>query len=351
MPRFRWDDLEALGTEIFVRVGAPREEAAWVAALLTRASLGGHDSHGVLRIPEYVRECRAGRVRPAAVPAVEECGPATLRVDGRFGFGQVVARRGMELAIARARAHGVAAVALRRLGHVGRLADYVELAAEAGLAGLMVANDGGGNRIVAPAGGLEGRLSTNPLAIGLPRRSPPHLVVDLATSVVAAGTLAACLAAGEPAPAGALQDAEGRPTTDPAAPYRDPPGTLLPMAGHKGYALAVAIEVLAGVLTGAGFARPDAALESQGVLVLALDIGRFVPLDRFVADVEALVAYVKSARRRPGVAEIHVPGEPAWRRAQARRAAGVPVAEATWAEIVAVCRELGVTPPAPLPEG
>jgi uncharacterized oxidoreductase len=349
MPRFGWRDLEALGTEVFARLGAPAEEAAWVARLLVRSNLQGHDSHGVLRIPQYVRAIRAGQIRPGEPPGVEETGPATLRVDGRLGFGQVVARRAMDLAVERARRHGVAAVAIRRANHVGRLADYAEQAAEAGVVGVVFANDSGALQNVAPHGAVEGRLSTNPLAVGIPRRTAPHLVVDISTSVVAAGKLRAALEAGERAPAGWVQDAAGNPSTDPGVPWARPPGTLLPMAGHKGYALALVVEALAGVLSGAGFARPDPGPDYQGVFLWTLDVARFLPPERFVADVEALVAHVKSARPRPDVPEVLVPGEGSSRAMARRRAEGIPLAEATWARIRRICDDLGLAPPTPLP--
>lgn len=345
---FHWQELEALATEIFTRLGAPPEEAARVAAHLVRSDLCGHTSHGVLRIPQYYQGCREGQICPAARSTVEATGPGTLTLDGAYGFGQVVGWRAMGLAIERARQHGLAAIAVRRCNHLGRLADYAEQAADAGMVGFVLANDSGALQRVAPHGAVEGRFSTNPLAVGIPRAAPPHLVVDMATSVVASGKLQAALAAGEPIPEGWVQDADGNPTTDPAVPFAaTSPGTLLPMAGHKGYALALVVEVLAGVLTGSGFSRPDPGADYQGVFLWAIDVRRFMPLERFVADVEQLIAYVKTARPRPGVPEIVVPGETSWRTAERRRAHGVPVAEAIWAEIAGICRELGITPPVP----
>ncbi len=346
MPRVDWRELERFGTEVFVGLGAPREEAAWVSTLLVRSNLMGHDSHGVLRIPQYVDAIREGQIRPGEPPAVEERGPTTLVVDGRLGFGQVVAREAMSLAVARARAHGVAAVAIRRANHIGRLADFAEQAAAAGVVGLVFANDSGALQRVAPAGGLEGRLSTNPFAVGVPRRAPPHLVVDMSTSVVASGKLRAARDAGERVPEGWVQDAMGRPSTDPNIPFADPPGTILPMAGHKGYALALVVEVLAGVLSGAGFVQAgDSGPDYQGVFAVAVDVGRFLPLDRFVADVEAMLAHVKSARPRPGVPEILVPGEHAWQEALRRKAEGIPLAAGTWEGLRAIAREVGVGEP------
>ncbi|HEY8367685.1 MAG TPA: Ldh family oxidoreductase [Thermodesulfobacteriota bacterium] len=348
MPRVHGQDLERSGTEVFAALGAPREEAQWVSTLLVRSNLRGHDSHGVLRIPQYVEAIRAGQIRPGERPGVEERGPTTLVVDGRLGFGQVVAREAMALAVGRARAHGVAAVGIRRANHVGRLADFAEQAAAEGVVGLVFANDSGALQRVAPAGGIEGRLSTNPFAVGIPRRTPPHLVVDVSTSVVASGKLKAARDAGERVPEGWVQDAQGRPSTDPNVPFADPPGTILPMAGHKGYALALVVEVLAGVLSGAGFVRPDPGPDYQGAFLVALDVSRFLPLDRFVADVEAMLAHVKSARPRPGVPEVLVPGEHAWKEAERRKVEGIPLAEGTWAKLRAIAEALGVPLPAPV---
>lgn len=345
MPRVDWRELERFGTEVFVSLGAPREEAAWVSTLLVRSNLMGHDSHGVLRIPQYVDAIRTGQIRPGEPPSVEETGPTTLRVDGRLGFGQVVAREATALAVGRSRAHGVAAVAIRRANHIGRLADFAEQAAASGVVGLVFANDSGALQRVAPAGGLEGRLSTNPFAVGVPRRRPPHLVVDVSTSVVASGKLRAAYEAGKRVPEGWVQDAEGRPSTDPHVPFGDPPGTILPMAGHKGFALALVVEVLAGILSGAGFTGPEPGPDYQGVFIVAVDVARFLPLERFEADVEAMVAHVKTARPRPGVPEILVPGEHAFREAERRKVEGIPLADGTLRRLVEIGGEVGVAPP------
>jgi uncharacterized oxidoreductase len=254
----------------------------------------------------------------------------------------------MGLAVERARRHGVAVVTVRRSNHVGRLADFAEQAAEAGLVGLVFANDSGALQRVAPYGAIDGRLSTNPLAFGIPRRSPPHLVVDISTSVVAAGKLRAALAAGEAVPEGWVQDETGQGTTDPAVAFGAREGTILPMGGHKGYALGLVVEVLAGVLSGAGASRPEPGPDLQGVCMLAVDVARFLPLDQFVREVEAVVGWVKTARPREGVTEVLVPGENGWRTMARRRAEGIPIAGSTWARIVAIAREVGAEVPEPL---
>ncbi len=312
------DDLEALAAELLVAAGAPPEPARWVAELLVRAEAAGHGSHGLRLLPKYARRCRAGEIRADAEPVIERDEGATLALDGRLAFGQVAARSAVDLAVERARRHGVAVVTLRRSGHTGRLADYVERAAAAGAIAIMAANDSGASQVVAPHGSLEPRLATNPIAVGIPRARPPHLVLDIATSVASSGEIELRKALGNPIPA---SWAVGE--------------TLLPAAGHKGYGLALVVDVLAGVLSGAGFSEPEPGPDHQGVWVLALDVEHYLPLERFAADVERLLAYVRSAGP-----DVRVPGEGA-----AQRSDGLLVPAPVWAEIESLCNALGVAVP------
>jgi LDH2 family malate/lactate/ureidoglycolate dehydrogenase len=321
--------LRACAAAVFERLGAAPGDAAWVADLLVRAHLGGYESHGARLIPVYARACREGLTNPRGAPAIARDDGSTVVVDGGFAFGQVAARFATEVAVERAREHGVAAVALRRSAHVGRLADYVELAAGRGVVALMAANDAGANQVVPPAGGAEGRLSTNPLAVGVPRERPPHLVVDMSTTVAAQGKVRVLRRLG----------------TEPPVEWLAGDGLLAPLGGAKGTGLALAVEVLSGILTEAGFSGPDPGPEHQGVFLLALDPGRFLPPERFRADVEALVAYVKSSPALEPGGEVLVPGEASARTRAERAERGLPVDPVTWAELNELCAELGVAPP------
>jgi uncharacterized oxidoreductase len=334
--------LEELTTRIFAALGAPAADAAWVARLLVRANLRGHESHGVIRVPQYVGSIRKGEVDPASPVTVVAETLTTARLDGGRGFGQVVARRGMEVAIAKARTQGLSAVGLANTSHVGRLADYGELAAAEGLVAMLWVNAVHGLN-VAPWGGFGRRLGTNPHAVVVPGAGGPAMVLDFATSVVAEGKIRVKRNRKEKAPAGWFMDGEGRPSTDPELFYGDPPGSIYPAADHKGYGLSLAVEILGGILSGTGAASPDPGLFCNGTLMICLDVERFIPLAEFHRQVAGLFGWVRSAPLTPGSAGILVPGEPEARLEAERRAGGVPLDDETWRQIEVAAAELGVS--------
>ena len=195
----------------------------------------------------------------------------------------------------------MAVVTVADSNHVGRLADYAEAIQQAGLIGFVTANDCRPGQCVVPWGGMEPRLATNLIAMGIPGETRGGILLDFATSAAASGKVRQLLLRGEAAPHGWLMDATGKETTDPACLFAEPRGALLPFGGHKGYALSLAVEVLAGILSGAGFARPDPGPEEMnGMFILALDVAWFLPPDQLRAQVDQLTAYIKSARPLPG---------------------------------------------------
>ena len=299
-------------------------DATFMAGVVVAADRTGHPSCGVRQLPGYVARWRAGHADPGAVPVVELDVGAVLRVDGRNAFGHLALRTVIDLAVERARLHGIAAVALRRAGHVGRLADFCARGAEQGMAVILLANDAGGFQDVAPPGGLEARLATNPLALGIPRPAAPHLVVDLATSVVARGRL------DEERDRGAAIPPE----------WLTAAGALRPFGGVKGFGLALVVEALAGALTGAGTVGDDPVHDDQGVLAIAIDVVRLRPLDGFAAAVDGFLAYVPDVPLEPGAAPVRVPGDtsPTDR---------VALARTTWDALGRVADDLGLTRPRP----
>jgi len=341
MPTIDAPRLESTATRIFEGLGAPRGDAAWIAHLLVLANLRGHDSHGVIRIPQYAQAVKAGGIDPRSPVTVVAETPVTARLDGGRGFGQVVARRGMELAIAKTKAAGLAAVGLSRTTHVGRLADYAEMAAAEGLVGMLWVNAVHGLN-VAPWGGAARRLGTNPHAIGIPGVGGPAMVLDFATSVVAEGKMRVKKNRKQQAPPGWFIDAGGRPATDPEIFYGDPVGSLLTAGEHKGYGLSLAVEILGGILSGTGPAGPGPGLFANGTLMICLDVARFVPLPEFHRQVAGLFEFVKSAPLAQGSKEILIPGEPEARLEAERRRDGVPVEDETWSQIEQVAAELRV---------
>ncbi len=335
--------LQDAVTDACQRMGANRENAQEVAVHLVRANLRGVDSHGAFRLVQYHEWWKKGLLNPAARPLTVAETIFSAKVDGRQAFGQVVAGYATRLVIQKATASGIAVVTGMNSNHVGRLGEYAERIMAAGLVGMAAVNDAGSGQVVVPWGGRDPRLSTNPIAMGFPGTRGPGIVFDFATSAAAAGQVRQLLLKGDPAPAGWLLDADGSPTTDPASLFATPRGALLPAGGHKGYALSLAVEVLAGILSGAGF--PTSApgpQEMNGIFLLALDVTPFLPPDQFRARVDQLTAYVKTARPAHETGRVFIPGEPD-REEEARRAReGIPFSDEAWILLEAVLRELGV---------
>jgi uncharacterized oxidoreductase len=318
------DDLRDAVASVFAADGAPRPVADAVASLLVDADLADHPSHGVFRLTQYHGDCRSGHLNPAAEPRISRDGGTTLTIDGNGAFGQIAARLAGDLALERARVHGVCAVAVRGCSHVGRLSDHVGQIAAGGMIGMMAANDSGATPIVAPHGGSDGRLGTNPIAFGIPRAGMPHLVLDMSTSTISHGALKLR------ARWDGVQDA-----TRDAMP-------LEPVGGHKGYGLALVVEVLAGILTGAGWGGPEPRHDYQGVFLVAIDPDRFCGRSALETAVEDLVLWVK-ASPPGGDAPVLIPGEAS--EAARRSATTVAIDPVTWTELLGVFAEANVTPP------
>src|SRR5947208_14125261 len=217
MPKIAADRLEEIGRALFVAAGTPEAEAALVMRHIVGANLVGHDSHGVIQIPTYIDRIKAGHIVPGAPWVIVKESPTTTVVDGHWGFGYVANERAMKLTIAKAQTSSVAAATVFRQGHIGRLSSYTQMAAEAGMIGLITADSGRSPKTVAPFGGREARLGTNPISIAVPSDLEAPLYLDMATSAAAAGKVSLALARGEAVPQGWIIDSEGRETTDPRA--------------------------------------------------------------------------------------------------------------------------------------
>lgn len=339
MHTFTPEHLEHVAARILAGAGTPPDLAELVARALTEANLVGHDSHGIIRLRQYTAMVAAGQVQPAARAAVTHRHGATAVVDGRFGWGQPAAQLATRTAAELAADFGVSAVTIANCNHVGRLGEYVETLARHGFIGTAMCNT---DAAVAPFGGRTRMLGTNPIAYAVPAgpgRDP--ILVDFATSGVAEGKLRVARAKGESVPAGLVIDKDGRPSTEPSAYYDG--GALLPFGGHKGFGLSVMCELIGGVLSGMGpSCLPDFG-HGNGTLLMALKVDTFVPAERFAAQVDGFSAAIKSAPRAPGANAILLPGEPESTMRAKRRAGGIDLPDATWDEINAVARELGVT--------
>lgn len=341
----RPDRLSALAAALFHAAGCEPAEAEGIARHLVEANLVGHDSHGVIRIPSYIQWLKAGKVHPGRRLQVVFENEAIAVVDGQFGFGQTVGAQAVRLGLAKADRHGVAVVALRNAGHLGRIGDWPLMAAQAGKLSLHFVNTTGAGILVAPHGGINRRLSANPIAAGVPIAGRAPLLLDMSACTLAEGKIRVALNRGVPVPEGCLIDAAGRPTTDPRVFYADPPGAILSIAGHKGYGLGVLCEVLAGALTGGGCSNPaHADRVVNGMLSIYLDSSRFQDDAAFAAELDRFIAWVKSsALAQPG-GEILMPGEIEERTRAQRLRDGITVEDTTWEQILATATAVGLAP-------
>jgi hydroxycarboxylate dehydrogenase B len=350
VPTFAAEPLEDFARVVFEAGGVPGDEAKVVAASLVDANLCGHDSHGLIRIPQYLRAIEAGLLRPGQPLTVDRETPALIAADGGWGLGQVQAHRLLRKLLAKARDNGVAAGTLRQCGHIGRLGEYGETAASHLLAFFATVNNHGFGRAVAPPGGVEGRIGTNPLCLAVPTASDP-VVLDIGTSVCAEGKVRVAFNKGEPVPEGWLLDAQGRPTIDPGVLYRDPRGTILPLGGpqaYKGFGIGLLLDMFVGGLAGAPCSDPSIAPRTaNAVLFVVFEPEHFFGAGHFVHEVSRLAAAVRTCPKAEGVADILLPGDPERRSRAARRKNGIPLDEGTWGQLVEVAQRLGVAVPSP----
>lgn len=345
MPVLTAEQLETIGTTLLNAVGSPPAESAWVAETLVRASLVGHDSHGIVRFIQYIDQVRSGEVKPGAEIIIEHETPTTAVLNANLGWGQVAGRMATHIVIEKATQHSLGAVVVQNCPHVGRLGEYVEMAARQNMIGLAVVNSHGGGEAVAPWGGIDRRFTPNPIAFAAPSGLEFPILMDITTSSVPEGKVRVARHRGEQLPPDCIIDAEGNPTTDPAAFYGPPFGAILPLGGlmgHKGYALLMMTEVLGGILSGAGASGEPTPTKGNGLFIQVIDIKAFTPLDMFQERVRNLGGHVKTSRRRPGVEEILLPGEPEYRTAQRRLREGIMVEASIWDELQARASELKV---------
>jgi uncharacterized oxidoreductase len=327
-----------------VGAGASQQEADTVARGCVNANLVGHDSHGVILIPSYVERIKFGHIVPGAPFEIVQESPTTTVIDGHWGFGFVVNERAMQLTIEKAKITNVAAATVYRQSHVGRLGAYPLMAAQAGMIGIATADSGRSPKAVAPFGGREARLGTNPIAIAVPSDLPGPLCLDMATSAVAVGKLTLAQARGEQIPLGWIVDKDGKQTTDPAR-FR-PGGALLPLGGTEGYkgsGLAVIVEILCGLLTGLGFGVEPTGRHNDGCFLAVFKVDAFRPLAEFKREVTEFARYLKNTPLSEGSTGVFYPGEVEYLREQERRKSGIEVEDATWMTLRKLASELKLT--------
>jgi hydroxycarboxylate dehydrogenase B len=341
--KFQPKHMRELTTAIFQSAGCQPAEATRIAAHLVEANLVGHDSHGVIRVATYVQWLRAGKVLANRTLQVVFENEVIAVVDGQFGFGQTIGEQAMQLGLEKSARHGVAVIALRNSGHLGRIGDWPLMAAEAGKLSLHFVNTSGAGILVAPHGGINRRLSANPIAAGIPIQNGSPLLLDMSACTVAEGKIRVALNKGVSVPENCIIDAEGRPTTDPRVFYAEPPGAILSIAGHKGYGLAVLCEVLAGALTGGSCSNPlNANRVVNGMLSIILDSSYFQMDAAFTAEINRFIGWVKSSAKATPDGEILMPGEIEERTKARRLREGIDLDETTLGQIRETARTVGL---------
>lgn len=337
--RLQPDDARALAAAILGAHGAPLAAAELVAAHLVESDLIGMDSHGLMRVPQYVDEIHSGTIVPDAEPRLESQDGALLRVDGGRTFGQVASLFGTDLVAEAARECGIALVTVRQLGHAGRIGAYTERLAQRGLVGLAFVSASLDGHRVAPYGAREGRMATNPIAYAVPTRGAP-LAADFSTSTQPEGRIRRMRDDGLAVPAEVLCDADGQPSTDPNDLYADPPGFLLPLGGlahgHKGSALGILVEVMATLL--AGDVPDDRTRSGNNVAILA------VRSDAALRDrASTLVDYFHAAAPIDPNRPVQIPGEPEEKRR--RQSETLSIDGTTWLKLRALADAVAVELP------
>lgn len=339
--------LAALLAAMLEKAGAEPERARVCADHLVAANLKGHDSHGAGMAPAYVRWIAAGKLEPNARAQVISDRGAVLVVDGGFGLGQPVARETTQLAIARARQLGVACVALRNACHIGRIGTYGEQCADAGLISMHYVNVVGAGPAVAPFGGREPRMLTNPFCCAVPRRGGEHVVLDFATSAIAIGKLRVAYMKGEPVQPGVLVEPSGQPTDDPRSFFEGQArALLLPFGLHKGGGLQILCELLGGALAGQWTMQPGSdrgfGAAVNNMLTIAIDPDAFGGREGFEAEAEAMLRYIADTAPAEGFDRVRLPGDPERESLAQRLADGIPIDANTWADIGAAAASVGL---------
>lgn len=346
MPTVDHEPLGQMVEGILRAAAVSEEETQIVRRHMIGANLVGHDSHGVILLHTYMDRIKRGHIVPGAKFEIVREGPTTARINGNWGFGQVVSERAMQLAIDKAKIYQVAAITVFHQSHVGRVGDYPLMAARAGMIGIMTADSGKTSKAVAPFGGRVARLGTNPICIAMPSDLPGPVFIDMATSAVAAGKLSVARNRKQAIPYGWIVDKDGNPTTDPLAYYAG--GAILPVGGdqgHKGYGLSFMVEILSGLLTGLGFGIDPKGPHNDGVFMAAFAVEAFRPLDEFKREIAEFVAYVKDTPPAEGFPEVLYPGEIEYRTEQQRRREGIPIEDETWRQLTALAEAAGVALP------
>jgi len=344
MKRFRPQEMRSLAARLATAIGVQSDDAEIFARALVDADLQGTSTHGISRLNIYLQRIAKGLIAPKAELTVERDGGSILALDAGNGIGQVQAVKALNLLIPLARQNGIAAATIRNSQHFGALSYYCNRAADEGLILLAMTNC---EPAMAPEGGHQAFFGTNPIAASFPTGKGFHVKVDLATSIVARGNIIAAQKKGQPIPNGWALDRNGEPTTDAQEALL---GTVLTMAGHKGYALALMVEVFSSILSGAAIGPGIGSMykdldrkQNVGHFFCLLNIAAFLDLADFKKRIDETIDQIKGSKRRPGVDEILIPGERSSKNAQINEAQGIAVSNETLSELEQWCTRLNIS--------
>ena len=336
---FNASHLHTMIRQLLMGADTPHHIAEDVTEILVNANLAGHDSHGVLRLPDYLGSISNGGILPAAEPEVSNETANTFRISGRNGFGHYTARRAMERAIEKAKDADNCAVSFVNTGHIGRLGEYAEAAARAGCIGIITY--GGGSRGrggTVPFGGARGALGTNPIAVGVPTGDNSPFVIDFATSMIAGGKISVAQSLGVDLPEGCIVDKHGNPSVK-TADFSDG-GSLLTFGAHKGYAFSLLTCLLAGL---SGTFDVENASMGNSTLMQVINIDAFTPLEPYQQGVRAFLDGIKSIPPAPGFDEVLVPGDFEYRSRSQRLADGINVPDTIYSQLQEWAGKLNVS--------
>ncbi|HZO46084.1 MAG TPA: Ldh family oxidoreductase [Xanthobacteraceae bacterium] len=333
--------------DAFRACGLPDADAKIVAEAMLDADLSGSDAHGIFRLAGYVKQLKSGVFNPRANIKVLERSPATALVDGDNGMGHLVMTFASNLAVELARASGVGWVGVRRSNHSGAGSTYATMPVAHGMVGIYTAVSS--SNFMAPWGGAEPLLGTNPIAVGIPAGNEPPVVLDIATSVVSNGQIRTYANAGKPMPEGwVISRADGQPITD---GKKLDEGMFVPMSTYKGSGLAMVLGLLGGPLNRAAFGRdvkdtnsPPERESNTGHFIIALDVAKFLPLDTFKSEMDRHIGDLSGSKKLPGVDEIRIPGQGRVARRAERQEKGVPLAPALIKQVDELAKSLNIAP-------
>jgi len=344
MPRFQSQQLRGLVSRLAIAGGVPAHDAEIFARVLVDADLQGVSTHGVSRLSIYLQRIEKGLIDPKAVLGIDRNGGSVLALDAGNGLGQVQAVKALDMLVPLAKQNGIAAATIRNSQHFGALSYYCNLAAQQDMILLAMTNC---EPAMSPAGGFEAFFGTNPIATSFPTGKGYNVKIDMATSIVARGNIIAAQKKGQSIPEGWALNRDGEPTTDASEALL---GTVLTMAGHKGYALALMIEVFSSVLSGAAIGSEIGSMyknmdrkQDVGHFFCLLNIAAFLDLEDFKSRMDETIDKIKAGKRRPGVEEILIPGERSSRKAAENEAAGIVVPDVIVAELKELCTRLNVS--------